>query len=205
MSEGPEAALAKRALRSELLACRRSLSPARRAMFDRQLCVEVLDFFERRPGMRLSAFWPFRGEPDLEPALGVLHEAGREIYLPVLAERQMVFRRWSPQARLEPNVFGIPEPLDGTPCRVEQLDWVLMPLVAFSPTGGRLGMGGGFYDRAFAFRLAAPVDSSPRLIGVAYGLQQVDSLPTQPWDVPLDAVITDAGLYEFRPLEPAPA
>ena len=200
MSDGLEAT-AKQALRVSLLDRRRSLPTASRAMLDRQLCVGVLDFFASRPGARVSAFWAFRGEPDLTPALEMLHSTDRQLYLPVLKNRQMTFRRWIPEARLEPNQFGIPEPLDGEPCAADRLDWVLMPLVAFSAAGARLGMGGGFYDRCFAFRLAAPPGCGPRLIGVAYGFQQVDSLPIQAWDVPMDAVITDRGLLECRPLE----
>jgi len=72
---------------------------------------------------------------------------------------------------------------------------VLVPLVAFDDAGNRLGMGAGYYDRSFAFRRAAP--SPPLLVGVGYEFQRVPALAAQPWDVPLDAVLTERGLQRF--------
>ncbi len=95
------------------------------------------------------------------------------------------------------NRYGIAEPL--TPLssfwRVSQLDIVLFPLVAFDSSGGRLGMGGGFYDRTFAHLLNSR--KRPGFVGVAYEEQQVASLPIEPWDIPLDAVVTPEKIYEW--------
>ncbi len=198
MSEDTSIQPAKRDLREMLLAERLALPEARRQVLDRQLCAQVLGFLAERSGARISAFLPFRGEPDLKPVLNVLRESGRAIHLPVLAEAGMEFRRWVPGEELVPNRFGIPEPVHGDACPPDALDWVLMPLLAFSASGTRLGMGGGFYDRAFAFRLEPTVRPKPTLVGVAYSLQEVNSLPAQHWDVPLDAIITDYGVREFR-------
>ena len=195
---------AKLDLRSQLLAERLALSRAQRAQLDRRICAHVLRFMEQRPGSAISAFQPFRGEPDLTPALRLLHEAGRRVHLPVLVDDFMQFRRWTPASVLTPNRFGIPEPRDGTACPPENLDWVLMPLVAFSSAGTRLGMGGGYYDRSFAFCLDGSTPARPLLIGVAYSLQEVNSLPAQSWDVPLDAILTDQGPRQFRPLAAEP-
>lgn len=193
---------AKRDLRAALLAQRQALSPARRQALDRQLCARVLGFFSERPGELISAFWPFRGEPDLRPALSALHGSGRCVYLPVLVDQGMGFRRWTPDGAMSPNRYGIPEPVDGETCEPLALDWVLTPLVGFSATGIRLGMGGGFYDRTFAERNRAQGDRlTPVLVGMGYGFQEVDSLPAQHWDVPLDAVITDRGIHRFHDIE----
>ncbi len=190
---------AKRDLRAALLAQRLALSAARRQTLDRQLCARALGFFSERPGAAISAFWPFRGEPDLRPALNALHESGRQIYLPVLAEQGMGFRRWRPDGTMRRNRYGIPEPMDDEACEPRALDWVLTPLVGFSPAGIRLGMGGGFYDRTFGQRHRTESDlPSPMLVGAGYGFQEVDSLPAQHWDVPLDAVITDRGIQRFH-------
>jgi 5-formyltetrahydrofolate cyclo-ligase len=189
---------AKRELREMLLAERLGLSDARRRVLDRQLCAQVLGFMAERSGPRISAFLPFRGEPDLRPALGALQSAGRDIYLPVLGDGGMGFRRWAMDDELVPNRFGIPEPIGGVDLTPQELDWVLMPLLGFSATGTRLGMGGGYYDRTFAFRLAPGARQEPVLVGVAYGLQEVNSLPAQHWDVPLDSIITDFGVRHFR-------
>jgi len=145
----------------------------------------------------VAAFMPFRGEPDLVPALEALSEAGRRIWMPVVDGDAMRFHRWRPGAAMQPNRFGIPEPVDSRECPARRLELVLTPLVAFSPAGHRLGMGAGFYDRAFAFARKEPA-TGPWMVGVAYTLQQTDSLPTEPWDVPLGGVITERGLQVFR-------
>ena len=103
----------------------------------------------------------------------------------------MIFVRWREGERLLPNRFGIPEPvtLRGSvaPWR---LDLVLTPLVAFDTAGNRLGMGGGYYDRAFARRHQQRWPRRPVLCGLAHRFQQVDLLPASVWDVPLKRVFT---------------
>lgn len=185
-----------------MLAARQSLDGAQRERLDFLLCGQVLRFLEARPGSKLAAFHAFRGEPELQPALSALDASGYQVHLPVLVDQHLHFRRWTHGIRLTKNRYGIPEPLDGAPCAAEELDCVLMPLVAFSVNGARLGMGGGYYDRTFAFRRDPQAQASPQLVGIAYGLQQADSLPVEPWDVPLDAVITDQGVHSCQALVP---
>ncbi len=187
----------KRALRQELQAARQALATAERARLDLQICAHLLRAMEPGPALALAAYHACRGEPDLAPALTALDRAGHRVHLPVLVESALQFRRWTPEARLRANRYGIPEPVDGADCPARDLDCVLMPLVAFSALGGRLGMGGGYYDRSFAFCLQQPIAERPRLIGVAYGLQLVDSLPVERWDVPLDGVVTERGMLWF--------
>ncbi len=187
----------KASFRDRLLAERKSLHEHRRRQLDRSICAHLLRFLDGRDCLHMAAYHPFGGEPNLYPALEALHHAGRRVYLPVVDGKQMEFRRWQPGAQLTPNRFGIPEPLQGRPISAEQLELVLMPLVAFSAMGTRLGMGAGFYDRCFAFALQQP-EAGPLLVGSAYSLQQVDSLPAQSWDVPMDGVITERGLTSFK-------
>ena len=188
----------KSALRARLVAERERLHEHQRRRMDRQICAHLLRFLDERDCVNLAAFHAFRGEPDLMPALEALHQEGRRIFLPVVGrDRCMQFHRWSPGAATAKNQFGILEPVGTPSCPISRLDLVLMPLVAFSVAGARLGMGAGYYDRAFEFCLKAP-DSGPMRVGAAYSLQEVDNLPVQTWDVPLDAVITDRGLKTFR-------
>lgn len=187
----------KAELRARLLAERGHLHDHQRRRLDRQICVHLLRFLDERDCVNLAAFHPFRGEPDLMPALEALHHAGRRVFLPVVSEKLMRFCRWAPGCRMEANGFGIPEPVNGQEIAADKLELVVMPLVAFSATGTRLGMGAGYYDRAFEFALKHP-DAGPLLLGAAYSLQEVNSLPAQSWDVPLDAVITDRGRRVFR-------
>lgn len=173
------------------------MHPHQRRQADRRICVHLLRLLDERDYLDLAAFVPFRGEPDLMSGLVPLAEAGRRIWLPVLDGKSMRFRRWRPGQEMKPNRFGIPEPIEGPECSPERLELVLTPLVAFSTAGTRLGMGAGFYDRTFAFAHANPA-AGPWMVGVAYGLQQVDSLPADSWDVPLGGVITERGLQVFR-------
>ncbi len=193
-SEGIDA---KVELRSRLIAARNQLHDHQRRRLDRQICAQLLRYLGELDYLDIAAYIAFRGEPDLSPALEVLHQAGRRIHLPIVRDQAMHFARWVPGTEMPKNRFGIPEPVNGRPCPTERLELVLMPLVAFSPAGTRLGMGAGFYDRCFSFRNEHR-DAPPELIGVAYSLQEVNSLPAQSWDVPLDGVITDLGVRLFR-------
>ncbi len=148
----------------------------------------------------LAAFASADGEPDLWPLMHAAHHAGRHVYLPVVtgAGAPLSFRQWWPGQRLTANRFGIPEPPAGATRRpARHLDVVLTPLVAFDATGNRLGMGGGFYDRTFAFLHRRRRWHHPRLIGIAHAFQQVPSLAAEPWDVPLWGVLTPEALQRF--------
>jgi len=120
----------------------------------------------------------------------------RAVFLPVVRDLDMHFRRWRKGAQMTANRFGIAEPLAAEERAPTQLDLVLVPLVGFSSDGARLGMGAGFYDRAFEFR-AGRAQGPPWLLGVAYSVQEVERLPVDDWDVPLDGIVTEQGLRWF--------
>lgn len=131
------------------------------------------------------------------------NETEHEVYLPVLETRDdwhMAFVRYTKQSEMQSNQFGIKEPyaphsehLSG-----EKMDWVFMPLVGFDCNGNRLGMGGGYYDRTFALKLETKANQT-KLIGWAHQCQKTtEPLPKEPWDVPLDGVITELGFKTFN-------
>jgi 5-formyltetrahydrofolate cyclo-ligase len=120
--------------------------------------------------------------------------------LPVLhGDDTLRFAPWKPGAALRSNRYGIPEP--DVPAsrllRPEQLDLVVAPLVAFDARGHRLGMGGGWYDRSFAFRVGRP--APPRLVGAAFAVQQAPHIVAESWDIPLDAVCTESDTFLVSP------
>mgnify|MGYP001455042479 CR=1 FL=1 len=82
--------------------------------------------------------------------------------------------------------------------QVAALDLLIVPLSAFDAAARRIGMGGGFYDRTFAFSRIRPC-MAPKLVGLAHDFQRVEQLPIEPWDVPLHGVVTDKRCYRFRP------
>ena len=99
---------------------------------------------------------------------------------------------YSSNNRLTRNRFNLIEPAaKGMPANIRHFDLILIPLVAFDRNGNRLGMGGGFYDRVLAFKNHNTSRTRPRLIGVAHHFQEVDHISPQPWDVRLDAILTD--------------
>jgi len=137
---------------------------------------------------------------DLAPLMQLLRGNARQVFLPVLHGSGLWFFPYKDNTPLEPNRYGILEPRLSARarCPARELDIVLMPLVAFDPSGNRLGMGGGYYDRTFAYLDARAIWKRPLLIGIAYEFQRVASLPSQTWDVPLDGVATEKQLYHFR-------
>lgn len=124
-----------------------------------------------------------------------LWKMNKHCYLPVLhpnRPREMWFIHFSADTPLKTNRYGIgePDPFSNHKLPANLLDIVLLPLVGFDRAGARLGMGGGFYDTTFAFKLTQS-SKKPWLIGLAHHCQEVDKLETEAWDVPLSAVVTD--------------
>jgi 5-formyltetrahydrofolate cyclo-ligase len=150
--------------------------------------------------VRIGAYSAVGGEVDCAPALAVARRRTKAVFLPVLHGGRLRFAPCSPATPMLRNRFGIAEPATG-PARWQRgmdLDVVLVPLVAFDPAGHRLGMGGGFYDRSFAFLRRRGRWRRPWLVGLAHEFQHVEFIPAQPWDVPLHAVVTEGGVRYFE-------
>ena len=132
---------------------------------------------------------------EIDPARLLLraHKRGLHCYLPVLApNNHLWFIRYRPGDRLKNNRFGIPEPLKrNRRIKPWALGLVLLPLVGFDRNGGRLGMGGGFYDRSFKNLHLWPATTGPRLLGLAHHCQELESLTLESWDIPLSQIATD--------------
>ena len=191
-----EGTFLKNHLRKEIRLRRQALDHAARQSMDEAINHALLALVENAGIESLSAFLAFDGEPDLGPALELLRQRGLRVVLPVItgqaASSMLQFRDWKPASPLVKGRFGIAEPATGDVVSPKDLDLVLLPLVAWDPSGGRLGMGAGYYDRALA---GTSDDPHPLRIGVAYELQKVERLPSDPWDVRLHQVITEKGRF----------
>ncbi|MDZ7809100.1 MAG: 5-formyltetrahydrofolate cyclo-ligase [Arhodomonas sp.] len=189
----------RQALRREMRRRRRRLPPRMHRLAAAGLTRALMRAPLWRRVRHVAAFAAADGEPDLWRLMHAAHHSGHRVYLPVIAasNRPLRFRRWRPGARMVLNRFGIPEPAGGAPLHPRRLDLVLTPLVAFDRRGNRLGMGGGLYDRSFAFLHLRRRWHHPRLVGVAHAFQQVPELDARPWDVPLWGVLTPEGLRRF--------
>lgn len=186
-------------LRSEMRARRRAVPESQRAPMARALARNLGRSLRVRCARRIACYLSNDGEIDLGPAMDLLGRGGRRILLPVLHGERLWFLPFGSGTPLARNRFGIPEPAVSARrrCPARDLDLVLVPLVAFDATGNRLGMGGGFYDRTFAYLGNRAAWRRPLLIGVAYEFQRLDALPSQSWDIPLQGVATEKRLYLF--------
>ncbi|MEP5568223.1 MAG: 5-formyltetrahydrofolate cyclo-ligase [Halioglobus sp.] len=141
---------------------------------------------------RVAIYFASDGEADPSLVAKALYLSKRAPYLPVIQQdKTLLFAPWEASGELRENHFGIPEP-QTTACTAEALDIVLMPLVGWGVGGQRLGMGGGYYDRSLA--TAAHVIK----VGVAFEMQRVDDLVTDPWDIRMDFIVTESALIECQ-------
>lgn len=139
----------------------------------------------------IAFYWAVAGEISLKPLLEQAWKDNKTCYLPVIEGEKLVFVNATPTSPMEPNQYGIPEPVEGGVIDAQALDLVLTPLVAFDSRGHRIGMGGGFYDKTFANCNDPKRDHSVIMMGVAHACQEVPSITPESWDVVLDSVVTD--------------
>ncbi|MDZ7926787.1 MAG: 5-formyltetrahydrofolate cyclo-ligase [Agrobacterium sp.] len=191
----------KARLRGERLAARDALTQAERQQKSEAMTAYGASAIPFAPGAVISGFMPIRSEADIRPLMAALRTRGGRLVLPVVLNREtIVFRAFDADAPLVKTGFGTTGPGEGA--EVLDPDILLMPLSAFDGEGQRIGYGAGHYDRAIA-RLHGK-GRVPILIGVAFDCQEVPSVPAEPHDVPLQAVLTESGLRWFsaQPLIP---
>jgi len=194
---GPELARVRKALRATLRARRLAVPAAERVSAARRVAAHVRRRFGLRPGQRIALYAPLAEELDVAPLAAHARAAGAELYLPrILSRRERRMRFARVRGALRPNHLGILEPADGELVPTRSLDLVFVPLVGFDASGTRLGMGGGYYDRTFAFLLLRHKWRRPKLIGLAFAVQRVSAIARAAHDVRLDAVVTEEGVIE---------
>mgnify|MGYP001469347594 CR=1 FL=1 len=145
---------------------------------------------ERPAGTVVSVYYPIRDELDTEPLVASLIEEGTTVALPVVEKKKapLTFRAYKPGDELTPGPYGELAPVAGAPAVTPTI--LVIPLLAFTRTGGRLGYGGGYYDRTLA---SLRKSGAPLAVGYAFGAQEVDALPLSPLDQPLDWIVTERG------------
>ncbi len=181
----------QKALRKRLLSGRRRVKNEL-PQLAKEVASEITRLINPRPGLIVSLYWPLGGELDLRDWMHSLVRQQVRVALPVVVEKAqpMIFREWTPTARMEPGIWNIPVPAEGdaiTPAVV------IIPLVAFDAGCYRLGYGGGYYDRTLA-----GMSSKPTVIGVGPPLCEVPTIYPQPHDVPMDIIVTGADRVKHR-------
>jgi 5-formyltetrahydrofolate cyclo-ligase len=184
----------KARLRADVLARRDALDADERARMSLAAADHAEPHLVFTPGTIVSGFLPIRSEIDILPLMKRLAARGARLCLPAILDRQTIaFRAFDPDDTLVSTGFGTSGP--GPEAEVLDPQILLMPLAVFDTQGNRIGYGAGHYDRAIARLLAKGM--TPGLIGFAFSCQEVDHVPAEGHDRPLEAVVTERGFREF--------
>ncbi|PWE31250.1 5-formyltetrahydrofolate cyclo-ligase [Maritimibacter sp. 55A14] len=190
----------RRAERTRLRAERQAMQVADRqaagAALINHLWVVLEERFGGARGQVFSAYWPIKGEPDLRPLMTELHKAGVTVALPLVETKAapLTFRRWTPETKMVRGDWNIPVPPPDAPKLSPNI--ALAPLVGWSAEGYRLGYGGGYFDRTLA-----ALKPRPFVIGIGFNAAHIATIFPQPHDIPLDLIVTEAGVRSERTKE----
>ncbi len=181
---------------------RAALTATQRVAAAQSLLAQVEQIPEFLTDPRIAGYWATAGELPLAALMPGVMARHQHWHLPlVCADRTLRFAPWRVGDALTANRYGIPEPAcaPGQALAATALDVVLVPLLGFDRQGHRLGFGGGYYDRSFAFLRERTTVGKPVLVGIGYALQEVEILAAQPWDVRLDYIATERELIDLTP------
>ena len=184
-------------LRQTLRTQRQQLSPPTQQSAAQHITQQLQTLPQWRDAQHVGVYLPIRNEVDTQLIIDALSIAGKSVYLPVCSAAGLVFTQYTANTTLNVGHFQLREPEITTIIAAADLDWVLLPLLAFDQHGTRMGWGHGYYDRTFAFLLNTPRPTKPHLTGLAYAFQYQPALPRQAWDVPLNDIITEEKIWRI--------
>jgi 5-formyltetrahydrofolate cyclo-ligase len=195
-----DTAARRRELRQRLAERRRALTPPQRMAAAQGLRRSLEHLPEYHTDLRVAGYWACDGELPLNLVIPPLATRGQQFLLPLIGQDNLLrFAPWAAGDAVQPNRFGIPEPVTPREWFAPfQLDLVMVPLLAFDRRGNRLGYGGGYYDRSFAFLKDQLRPTEPLLVGIAYDFQELSDIVPESWDVTLDFIATDHELIDCR-------
>ena len=183
----------RKSQRERLIGYRQALPGDERKLLDGDIIDELERLIEPGPELRVSVYWPYRAEPNLQQLMLDWHAKGARIALPVVVKNSapMIFREWTPGCAMDRGVLNIPIPAHG-----EEIipNTVIAPLVGFDRQCYRLGYGGGFFDRTLA-----SLESPALAIGIGHPGLELDTIYPQVYDIPMDIIITGKGQVLERP------
>ena len=178
---------AKTQLRQAALARRDAMDEAARIEASLAVADGLPEMLEIEPGAIVSGFLPIRSEIDIRPLMMALADKGARLCVPAIVDGELQFRHLVRGAPMEPQGFGTYAP--GLDASVLDPTVMLVPLAAFDRSGGRIGYGRGYYDRAIGALLEKGI--RPRCVGVAFACQEVEVVPTEPHDKSLELIATE--------------
>jgi 5-formyltetrahydrofolate cyclo-ligase len=201
MSAPEDLKLWRKTVRAELLRKRAAVSREKHQLWNDAITGFLVSGFPMLRQMTVSLYWPFQGEFDPRYAIRRFRDGGAIAALPVVIEKRapLQFREWWPGVATSKGVFDLPVP-EGT--RIVDPQALLIPPVGFDARGYRLGYGGGYFDHTLAM-----ITPQPLKIGVAFELSRLETIYPQPYDIPLDFIVTERCIYHNAPggLEPLAA
>lgn len=182
----------RREQRTLMLARRLAVPRGEKRLFRSLLAALISEQVRELSAARIGFYWPIKGEIDLRHLVQDFLTDGAEVALPVVVEKNkpLEFWPWHPGMKLRRGIWDIPVPTERTPVRPTAL---LVPLLGFDEEGYRLGYGGGYYDRTLAAMTPIPLT-----IGVGHEFGRLNTIHPQPHDIPMDAIVTEAGFSWFR-------
>jgi 5-formyltetrahydrofolate cyclo-ligase len=186
--EGAELSAWRRSERQRLLALRTGAPPAQRRAWAQEIEQRLRLLLQDTPGITLGVYWPFQAEFDPRQLIDWLIAMGSAVALPAVVEKKgpLEYRAWRPDEKLVDGVWNIPVPERR---EIVVPHAVLAPLVGFDRGCYRLGYGGGYFDRTLA-----ALSPRPLAIGVGFELSQLETIFPQDFDVPMDMIVTEAGV-----------
>lgn len=192
----------QRIIRHEKRLARQIMPATERALYSEAIVETLLADEDFLRATHIGAFLPMPEEVDISLIFKNIWEMGKKLYLPVTLDKNqpLAFAPYVEHSRMNKDIAGIAYPdvpisqFEYPASRHCALQYVITPLVAFDRNCGRIGMGGGFYDRSFFYKLTDPTQS-PLLVGVAFSVQETEAVSKTPWDVPLDKVVTEDDVF----------
>jgi 5-formyltetrahydrofolate cyclo-ligase len=188
----------KAKLRAELRKLRRDLTSQDIKKADEGLAQQYLNYQSGKSFQKVAIYLQHDNEVPTFLLIKQLMAQGTELYIPKIdsdrKNHHMEFCRYYPNQELTTNHFGIAEPRHNDYVDINELDIIFMPLTAFDMNGNRLGMGGGYYDRA----LRKLTNQGTVLAGLAYDFQLIPLCPTEAFDQSLKIVLTPTTLIDFQ-------
>ncbi|WP_228553054.1 5-formyltetrahydrofolate cyclo-ligase [Pseudoalteromonas sp. PPB1] len=200
--ENEKIASSRKDIRKSIRKLRNSLTEQQQIEASKKLTINFFQHTKPTKNARIGVYLENDGELRTNVLIQSLWSKGVDLYLPVIhpfSGVTLLFQKYEKNSPMKQNRYAILEPeLNCSQiCPLAQLDYLLLPLVAFDDSGNRLGMGGGYYDRTLA-RYYRENWQQPKLIGLAHECQKVSALPTEAWDVPLPTIITPQHCYQWQ-------
>ena len=186
--EGAELRAWRQTERQRLLALRTSVAPSQRRHWGEAIAARLISLLGERPVTTLGIYWPIQAEFDPRPMIDWLVAQGLAVALPAVVDKKgpLEYRAWRPGEPLVDGVWNIPTPQKRD---IVIPHAVLAPLVGFDPKCYRLGYGGGYFDRTLA-----ALSPRPLAIGVGFVLSRIRTIYPQPFDIPMDVVVTEVDI-----------